>query len=110
MILIKGILIPILSLIILLTPISVNFCLATESSTGMVSSSYSYEENHPNHHQTNCHNKSPIPTHHDCCNLSIESVAFYLFGLDSYPLNPVEIFFQPLEVTKLFYHPPRTHS
>lgn len=106
--LIKKILVPILSIIILLAPISVNLCLATALSTGIDTNPFCHEENHPNHHQTT-HNKSPTPANHDCCNLAIESVAFYLLGLDSYPSNPTEILFHPLEMTKSFYHPPRTH-
>jgi hypothetical protein len=105
---IKKILVPMLSLILLSTPISVNFCLATASSTDVETSLCCHGENHPNHHQTT-HNKSPTSPNHDCCNLAIESVAFYLPGLDSYPSSPTEILFHPLEITKSFYHPPRTH-
>ena len=106
--LIKKILVPILSIIILSAPISFNFCLATASSTDIDTSLSCHDENHPNHHQTT-HNKSPTPANHDCCNLAIESVAFCLLGLDSYASNPPGVSFHPLEITKSIYHPPRTH-
>jgi len=113
MLIIKIFLVPMLSLVILWTPISVIFCSAIEPLTGMEKSSSSYEENYPNHHQTDCHNcphnKSPCQYDHSCCNLVTLSAIFYLSALDSYPLNPAEILFQPLEVTKFFFHPPRTH-
>ncbi len=106
--LIEKILVPILSIMILLVPISVIFCLATASSTDIDTSLGCHDENHPNHHQTT-HNKSPTPANHDCCNFAIESVAFYLLGLDSYPSNPPGISFHSFEITKSIYHPPRTH-
>jgi hypothetical protein len=109
MILIKQILIPILSLIILSTPIPINFCLATEPSTAEGSLS-SYEENHPDHRQAtcpNCRNRSPCQYVHSCCNLAPPSTISYLAVLNSNPLNTAEILFQPLEIIQSLFHPPR---
>ena len=107
----KRILVPIISLIFLSTPISVNFCLPTEPSTEESGSSFSCEENNPDHHQTTSHdcpnNKSPCQYAHSCCILVTHDTISYLFVLDSYPLNSAEILFQPLEMTKSLYRPPK---
>lgn len=106
----KTILVPVLSLIFLSHPILDNYCFATELSSGMEESFCPSEENQIEHHQTDCHNKSPCQYDHFCCTAATLSTISFLSGLDSYPLNSVEIFFQPLEVTQFLYHPPRILS
>ncbi len=104
----KRILVPIISLILLSTPISINFCLATEPLTETEGHPHSSEENHSDHDQNPCHhNKSPCQYAHSCCSLAIHDTISYLFVSDSFPLNSAEILFQPLEMTKSLYRPPK---
>ena len=104
----KNILIPILSLIFLSNPIIVNYCSATVPLAGAARSSFSYDEDHPSHHETTCHDNSPCQTSFHCCNLAVENVVSYLFDLDSHLLNFVETPFRLVEATRPLYHPPRT--
>src|SRR4030043_704935 len=97
----KKVLILILSLVFLFTPVLISTCLATGPPLIKAdSSSYFYEGAHPHYHQTTCLNKVTCPDNYHCCNLVIEGIMSYFLGLDSYPVTPVEIFFQPLEITQ----------
>jgi hypothetical protein len=109
MILIKRLLILILSLILLLAPISLIYCLPIEPPTGTDGISYCCQDNHPPHHHATCDYKLLCKYNHSCCNLAAQDTISYLFVLDSFPLNPIGISFHPLETTKSIYHPPRTH-
>lgn len=104
----------ILSLVLLLTPISANFCLATEPVTGTdmdLGSNYTENQSgHPDHQQTPCDNKLPHQNNHLCCDLAPEGKISYVSLLDSCPLNPSELLFKPLEVVKSFYRPPQIQS
>ncbi len=55
------------------------------------------------------HHKTPCSTNHFCCNLINQSITPYSFVLDFHLLDPVEFFYKPLLISKLFYHPPQTH-
>ena len=109
---IKKILIPIFSLILLSNPVFANFGAAEEFAHTSADSSQSYKEDHPGHQETACHhnhhNKSPCSTGSHCCDL--ERVASDLFGLDSYLLISVETIFHPIEIAKSLFHPPKTHA
>jgi len=106
----KRILILILFLLFLSSLTLPNLCLAFEfSSTTKDQSSYLSEPGHSHHENTPCNNKIPCPNNHSCCNLITQNITSYFVILDSYLLNPVEIKFQPLVITKSFYRPPRTH-
>ena len=106
----KKILILILSLIFLVNPITLDYCLATGPPTGTGKCSVSYEEDYPNHHEPTCNDESLCPTAYHCCNLATMDAVSYAFTLDFYTLNLAGIFFHPSKLARSLYHPPRTHS
>ncbi len=111
--LIKKPFIIILALLVLSSPVLANLCLTIETSAKRTSKNYCLDESDPSRDEhshdedSSCADKTSCPIKHTCCVLAIEGKISYLSTLDSYPLDFTEILFQPLEITKSFYRPPR---
>ncbi len=52
--------------------------------------------------------KLPCPNNHSCCNFITPNTTSHFFALSSSQITPVEISFQPREITGFVFRPPET--
>jgi len=111
--LVKRILIITLCLFFLSSTALVGLCSEIKISSTQACQSSSINEPDQSHDEHSdrggspCNNKTPCPTKYSCCTLAIQGQPPYLSVLDLYPSDFAENPFQPLEIAKSFYHPPR---
>jgi len=103
----KRVSVLILSMIFLFTPVLLNTCTAAGLPLTKVDSNPHSYEGAQNDHQATCHNKVSCSNNNHHCNLLSDDKISWLFGLDSYPLSPLENLLPSQEIANSLFHPPR---